>query len=134
MGANLMAKTSMLEQYTIPGERLLSLANEYTAKLNEMVNSVAIFLRELDSEKLHGLREKRDTEYYKLGCVVEMGQRLLPVTMDLAQAMSQQIEHASIEDVAKLGLRLKLAELEASIQGLDRMLGDKRVQYHKLGT
>ncbi len=133
-----MAKTSMLEQYTLPSEHLLSLADEYTAKLNEMVNSVAIFLRDLEHLKFRDPqvpRERPDTEYYKLGCVVEMGQRLLPVTMDLAQAMSQQIEHASIEDVAKLGLRLKLAELEAAIRAVERMLADKRVQqYYKSGT
>jgi hypothetical protein len=130
-----MAKTSILEQYTIPGERLLSLANESISKLNEMVNSLALFLRDLEHPRYPGPTEKRDAEFYKVGCVVEMGETLLPVTMDLAQAMSQQIEHGSIESVARLGLRLKLAELEASIRALERMSADKRVQQsYKSGT
>jgi hypothetical protein len=133
MGANLMAKSSLMDHFTIPGERLLSLANEYIAKLNEMVNSVAIFLRDLehnDHPMYQGARQRRDAEFYKLACVVEMGERILPVTMDLAQAMSQQIEHGSIDGIDKLGIRLKLAELEASIRALERMLADKRVRLH----
>jgi hypothetical protein len=55
--------------------------------------------------------------------------------MDLAQAMSQQIEHGSIEGIARLSIRLKLAELEASIRALEHMLADPWVQqYLKSGT
>jgi hypothetical protein len=59
-----------------------------------------------------------------------MAERLLPVTMELAQAISQQIEHGSNESVARLAIRLKLAELEGSIRAMELLLADQRVRNH----
>jgi hypothetical protein len=127
-----MAKTSMLDRITTSTGSLVSLADEYIAKLNEMVNSVAIFLRDLEHADftLQGPRQRREPDFYKLKCVVEMAEKILPVTMDLAQAISQQIEHGSNENVARLTIRLKLAELEGSIRAMELLLADQRVQNH----
>jgi hypothetical protein len=109
-------------------ELLISLGKEYTDKLQKIVESIAGYLAEIAK------MEKNHDDWgdaHKLYFACEKAQKLLPVTRDLAQAISQYVEHGPIEIFVKLEIRLILAELETAIQTLERLLFSNKVHEYR---
>jgi hypothetical protein len=91
-------------------ERVVLLAKEYTNKLQAMVESLIKYYNE-------GNRTSFSITFHNAKCVI-------PVARELAQAISQQSEHGTLEPFSRLEARLRLAELEASIETADQLMID----------
>ncbi len=122
-----MAKVYPSNLDDLRNQRLMTLAKEYTEKLQNFTDAMVDTSREIEKQiETH----VSWPNYYKLYNVFESCQNLLPITRDLAQAISQHIEHGSLELFAKLEIRLILAELETAIRTAERLLFSSKIQHY----
>ncbi len=102
----------------VEASRVVQLAIEYGGKLHNLNKSL---IQSVTTPPGAG-----STQFH---AVYQEVKRLAPVCHDLAQALSQLIEHGNLELFDKLECRLRLAELESSINTSEQLLADHKTNY-----
>jgi hypothetical protein len=98
---------------------MINLLCEYSYKYIKIVNVIRSYINKY--KKFRGTRDREGMD--QVVREVEMKKDLLsslgPAAGTLAEYVSQQIEHAELDDLVRLELRLRLAEYEQSQRAAD---------------
>ena len=94
-------------------EGVIPLLKEYTQKLHSLTQSARGTL----DQALDEAASKAQLRITRQGLadLVRYFNSLFPVLKQLAQAVSQRLEHTEMDDLTRLELRVRLAEFEASL-------------------
>jgi hypothetical protein len=100
-----------------------------TATPNDFAAAVIPLLKEYTAKLEHFCEEKQDIakprspeDHRKILMLRERFAKLASPLHHLAEHVSQQIEHGKLDDLARLELKLRLAELEGAMQMTESLI------------
>jgi TATA-binding protein-associated factor Taf7 len=93
---------------------LVELIKEYVDRLQALMER---------AEKAHSAQRESKLAREELFLLQKHYRRLAPAIKDLSRYVSQLIEHGSVDELVRLELQLRLADLEHGLMAADRMIG-----------
>lgn len=106
------APTRRVETAVGKVEVLIPLLKEYTSKLEEIKEDLRVTVRESEQQsnrKIKGILDEKNADMLNLYLRIESA------ATDLARYTSQLIEHANLDEIVRIELKLRLGEFEHAL-------------------
>lgn len=118
-----MSSAEVLESPKEFAEGVIPLLKEYTQKLADITRAAREVWQEVVTSadgKIHNpIRSVRQADLRRLD---RQEHRLRPAVLELARRVSQMLEHANLDSVHSVEMRLRLAELEHELEASRSMI------------